>query len=259
MTCAASGIRPGPRRHVGSGLVTRSRRRPGRLEGGPQPEGTRAGVRRRGRGSPVERGASSGERAAARAVASSRPVVPSSLPLGARDEEVEDGEGPAGLPSARRPLPATLPRRCGDSYERGWSAALGPAPASARRRRRSPPAPSREVGEKLLPSPGPARPTGVCPSRRYLLALCLGLRPVHSFPVPPKSDLRSWERRDTRTRVSEVVLAARRGAGEVSFGRSKEREQRPLSVPGVGGLPVGGRGVATVPGERAGDGGRAVL
>ena len=65
--CAASGIRPGPRRHVGSGLVTRSRRRPGRLKGGPQPEGTRAGVGRRGRGSPVGRGASSGERAAARA------------------------------------------------------------------------------------------------------------------------------------------------------------------------------------------------
>lgn len=53
------------------------------------------------------------------------------------------------------------------------------------------------------------------------------------------------------------MLAARRGVGEVSFGRSKGREQRPLPVPGVGGLPVGGHGVATVPGERAGEGGRA--
>ncbi|TKC38338.1 hypothetical protein EI555_008355, partial [Monodon monoceros] len=97
--------------------------------------------------------------------ASPRLAVPSLLPLGARDEEVEDGEGPTGLPSVRRPLPATLPRRCGDSCERRWSA-------------------------------------------------------VHSFPVPPKSDPRSWERRDTRTRVSKVVLAARRGAGEVSFGRN---------------------------------------
>ena len=76
-------------------------------------------------------------------VASSRPAVPSSLPLGARDEEVEDGEGPAGLPSARRPLPATLPRRCGDSYERGWSAGKDASGPRGRSRRRPIPAPQR--------------------------------------------------------------------------------------------------------------------
>lgn len=40
-------------------------------------------------------------------VASPGPTVPSSLPPGALDAEVEDGEGPAGLASAHRPLPAT--------------------------------------------------------------------------------------------------------------------------------------------------------
>lgn len=207
-------------------------------------------------------------------VASPRLAVPSLLPLGARDEEVEDGEGPTGLPSARRPLPATLPRRCGDSCERRWSAgkdasgapraeqeaadpgpaALGPAPACARRRRRSPPAPSREVGRNFSPPPARlARRACVLPG-----ATCLPSASVSAQSIPSRSRPSPTQGPGSAGTPARASLR-RRGAGEVSFGRSKGREQRPLPVPGVGGLPVGGHGMATVPGERAGEGGASGL
>lgn len=87
-------------------------------------------------------------------VASPPLAVQSFLPPGAWDEEVEEGEGPAGLASARRPLPASPPRRRGDSCERSWRAGKDlsgprggrwPTPAHSSRPRR-PEAP-------LLPAP----------------------------------------------------------------------------------------------------------
>lgn len=57
--CAASGIRPGPRRHVGSAEVTRPRRRRPPRQDCPQPRGARAGAGRQDRCSPAGRRASS--------------------------------------------------------------------------------------------------------------------------------------------------------------------------------------------------------
>ena len=64
--------------------------------------------------------------------------MPSSLQWGSWDAEVEEGEGPAGLASARRPLPATPSCGSSDSCERGWTA--GKDPAGPRGRRRPTPA-----------------------------------------------------------------------------------------------------------------------
>lgn len=167
------------------------------------------------------------------------------------------GAGAAGLVSARRLRPATHPRCCGDSCARGRSAgkepagtpraeaadpgpaALGPAPARARRRRRSRPRRSESGSSgETSPLPRPGQPGGRVSFPALPARPLLGLRPVQSFPVPPRSDLRSPERRESRIRVCKVGGPPGEGAAgplraEMGGGGSGP------SRPGVAGPRVG--------------------